>query len=227
VTAPPVVLLHGLAGSSERTWRETGWVDILADAGREVVPIDLPGHGPGDHPSDPAAYADFEEAVSDRLPDGPVDAVGFSLGARTLLVLAAAHPERFRRLVVAGVGAALFSPDGSSESLAARLEQGDADDPLVNHFRQLALSTEQPLEVLLAVLRRPAGPPVDAESLGRITAPTLVVLGDRDFSGPAEPLARALGGSEVVILSGVDHFATPRSFEFIDAAIRHLDDEDG
>ena len=54
--APPIVLLHGLATSSARTWGETGWLDLLADAGRETVPIDLPGHGVAPKPHDPEAF---------------------------------------------------------------------------------------------------------------------------------------------------------------------------
>ena len=30
--APPVVLVHGLATSSARTWGDNGWLDLLADA---------------------------------------------------------------------------------------------------------------------------------------------------------------------------------------------------
>ena len=43
--APTVVLLHGFATSSERTWREPGWFDLLADAGRRARGVDLLGHG--------------------------------------------------------------------------------------------------------------------------------------------------------------------------------------
>ena len=109
----PVVLLHGFATSSARTWGENGWLDLLADAGRQTVPIDILGHGTAEKPHDPAAYADLEGYVAERLPDGPVDAVGFSMGARLLLGLAIAQPDRFRRIVTLGVGRNLFEPGGS------------------------------------------------------------------------------------------------------------------
>ena len=38
----PVILVHGLASSFEHGWRETGWVDLLRDGGREVIPLDRP-----------------------------------------------------------------------------------------------------------------------------------------------------------------------------------------
>ena len=58
VMTPPIVLLHGLATSSARTWGETGWLDLLADAGRAVTAIDLPGHGTAAKPHDTEAFAD-------------------------------------------------------------------------------------------------------------------------------------------------------------------------
>lgn len=229
MSARPVVLLHGLATNSTRTWGETGWVDLLSDAGRTVVAPDLLGHGSAAQPRDPAAYDEFEADVLRRLPDEPVDAVGFSLGARTLLVLAAAHPERFGRLVVAGVGVNLFRRDGSSAALADALSGSDdgGDDaephPMVHHFRQLAASSGQAIEALVALLRRPNPPQLDAEVLAAVTHPTLVVLGDRDFAGPADPLVEALPDPTLVTLRNVDHFATPKAMGFLDAAFRHLD----
>lgn len=113
---PPVLLLHGLATSANRTWRETGWIDLLQDEGRLVVAPDLPGHAVVDPPTDPDGYASFEADVWSHAPDEPFDAIGFSLGARTLLWLASEHPGRIRRLVVAGVGANLFRHDDTSDA---------------------------------------------------------------------------------------------------------------
>jgi hypothetical protein len=48
------------------------------------------------------------------------------------------------------------------------------------------------------------------------------VLGDRDFAGPADPLVGALTNATLVTLPGVDHFATPKDFGFIDAALDFL-----
>ena len=81
----------------------TGVSALLEDAGRTVIGVDLLGHGDAPKPHDPAAYADLTERLVDALPaEGAVDAVGFSLGARTLLELAtraagALRPDRARR----------------------------------------------------------------------------------------------------------------------------------
>ncbi|HEX8803177.1 MAG TPA: alpha/beta fold hydrolase, partial [Acidimicrobiales bacterium] len=88
--APAVLLLHGFATSAARTWGENGWIDLLHDVGRTVLAPDLLGHGTAPKPHDPEAYRDLAGPVLATLPDEPVDAVGFSLGARTLLQMAAA-----------------------------------------------------------------------------------------------------------------------------------------
>src|ERR1700690_1930773 len=114
----PVLLVHGFASSFARNWREPGWVDLLQDEGRQVIGVDLLGHGEAEKPHDPAAYAELEQYVVRALPaEGPVDAVGFSMGAGLLLRAAAANPARFRRLVVGGVGDSLFR-DGDTEASA-------------------------------------------------------------------------------------------------------------
>jgi pimeloyl-ACP methyl ester carboxylesterase len=217
----PVLLVHGFASSFERNWREPGWVDLLADEGREVVGVDLLGHGTADRPHDPAAYADLEGHLAAGLPDGRVDAVGFSLGARVLLGLAARAPERLGRIVVAGVGENLFRRH-DPEALARAVETGDAPPGgIAALFVQYAAGSGNDPAALAACLRRPEEPLTPAE-LGRITNPVLVVLGDRDFAGPADPLVEALPDARLQVLRNVEHFATPKDFGFIDATLRFL-----
>jgi pimeloyl-ACP methyl ester carboxylesterase len=221
----PVLLVHGFATSAARTWGENGWLDLLADAGREVIAPDLLGHGSADKPHDPSAYDDLEANVLATVvaatPDGVVDAIGFSLGARVILTLAASHPERFGRIVVAGVGANLFSTEGGSLVADAVAGRGDPANPVVQYFAGLAAHPESDREALAACITRPR-PALDAEILSRITNPVLVVLGDQDFAGPADPLVDALPDATFRPLRGVDHFATPKDFGFIDAALEFL-----
>jgi len=221
--APPIVLLHGLATSSARTWGETGWLDLLGDAGRKVVPIDLPGHGVAATPHEPEAFEDLEGLVLSQFPDEPVDAIGFSLGARILLTLASSHPERFNKLVVAGVGKNLFERDVErGKAIAAAIGgQLDPEDPEARHFHTLADAPDID-RISLVALMKTARPHLDTATLARATCPILVVLGDQDFAGPADPLMAALPDAKLVTLRGVDHFATPKSFDFIDAGLEFL-----
>jgi pimeloyl-ACP methyl ester carboxylesterase len=219
----PVVLIHGFAGSTERTWAPSGWLDLLADAGRTVVGIDLLGHGLAPKPHDPEAYQALESLARAELPDEPCDAIGFSLGAQVLLRLAAQEPERFCHLVLAGVGANLFERD-RSDQLAEVLEAGDpaAAPPTARYFLAQAAANDADPQALAAYLRRPGHGPMTPELLSRITVPTLVVLGDGDFAGPADPLVEALPDARLVTLPGIDHFATPKQFAFLDAALEFI-----
>lgn len=220
----PVLLVHGFASSFERNWREPGWVDLLADAGRTVLGGDLPGHGAAPKPHDPAAYADLAATVADVLPaDGAVDAIGFSLGAALVLEVAAARPERFGRLVVAGVGANLFRPF-DSEAVAAAIEAGEVrsgDPASTGAFIRFAQGAGNDPAALAACMRRP-GSSFDPAALASITLPVLVVLGERDFAGPADPLLAALPDARLESLAGADHFGTPKDFRFVDAALEFL-----
>jgi len=226
---PPVLLVHGFATSSARTWGETGWIDLLQDAGREVMAVDLLGHGEAPKPHDPAEYDALEQRVLDAMPDEAVDAVGFSLGARTILVLASQHPERFGRIVVAGVGANLFRRDESASILADAVADSSAgagtsgdESPVTQYFRGQAAEAGNDREALAACLRRPNPTALTDEGLARITNPVLVVIGDRDFAGPADPLLERLPNAQAVVLRNVDHFATPKDFGFIDAGLDFL-----
>lgn len=101
--AEPLVLLHGGSGS----W--THWirnVEALAAAGRRVVVPDLPGFGdsarpPGGQDADSVAAA-LADALPEVVGDAPADIVGFSFGGLCGGLMAAAHPERVRRLVLVG-----------------------------------------------------------------------------------------------------------------------------
>ena len=218
----PVLLVHGFASSFERNWRQPGWVDLLKDAGREVIGVDLLGHGGAARPHDPAAYASLEDDVEALLPEASaVDAIGFSLGARVLLTVAARGPDRFHRIVVGGVGANLFRADDADPMARAVEGSAEASDPMARAFARVAADGVNDPKALAACLRRPTRP-MSPEELGRVSCPVLVVLGSRDFAGPADPLMAALPDGRLVMLSGVDHLGTPMHMRFIDAALEFL-----
>jgi len=197
----------------------------LEDIGRRPVPLDLMGHGTAERPTDPSAYDRLEDDLYERLPAGLVDAIGFSLGARTLLILAAQHPERFHSLIVSGVGESLFREHRPEDSEAlARAFEGETspDDPRLGYFATLAEAPDQDPAALAALVRRTNRVTLTDQDLARITCPVLVVIGDRDDAGPADPLVERLPDARLVVLRNVDHFATPKDFGFIDAALGFL-----
>jgi pimeloyl-ACP methyl ester carboxylesterase len=63
---------------------------------------------------------------------------------------------------------------------------------------------------------------VTDEDLQRVKLPVLVVIGDKDFAGPADRLVAGLPDARHVVLRNTEHFATPRSFGLFDAALDFL-----
>jgi pimeloyl-ACP methyl ester carboxylesterase len=223
--ACPVLLVHGFASSAEHNWRQPGWLDLLADAGRPTVAVDLLGHGQAPRPTSPADYESVEARVAEDIAGyEQLDAVGFSAGAHVLLRLAAAEPGRFRRLALLGIGASVVTGDGGgAEPIIAALE--DEPDPENIHgmvFRRLADGLGNDRAALVAFLRRPHRP-LTANDLARISCPVLVVLGDKDPAGPGEPLVAALPDAQLVTLRGADHFGTPADVRCMQAVLGFLD----
>jgi pimeloyl-ACP methyl ester carboxylesterase len=137
--APPVLLVHGFASSAEHNWRHPGWLDLLADCGRETIAIDLPGHGTAPKPADPASYHNVEAHVAAAVEGRePLDAIGFSAGAHVLLRLAADQPGTFRRLALLGIGRGVPEPADPEPIVAALTSEPDPENVTGMVFRRLA-----------------------------------------------------------------------------------------
>src|SRR3954454_2136721 len=216
----PVRLVHGFASSYEHGWARYGWADLLADAGREVIGVDLLGHGTSAKPHDAAAYADLGDPVARARAGYPVvDAIGFSLGAMVLLRLAARAPGSFGRLVVMGVGDRIMrprAPGGLADVLSGRVQ---TEEPRLLVLQRLATAHGNDPLALAACAGRPTDP-LTADLLAAVDVPTLVTLGDRAFNSPAGELAAALPRAELVTISVLDHFAAPGHSLAMERALR-------
>jgi pimeloyl-ACP methyl ester carboxylesterase len=223
--ACPVLLVHGFASSAEHNWRQPGWLDLLAEAGRETIAVDLLGHGRAPRPTSPADYESVEARVAaDIAGHELLDAVGFSAGAHVLLRLAAAEPQRFRRLGLLGIGASVVTGDGGGAGPIIAALEGDPDPEDIHGvvFRRLADGLGNDRAALVAFLRRPQRP-LTRDDLARISCPVLVVVGDKDPAGPGEPLVAALPDARLVTLRGADHFSTPADVRCMQAVLGFLD----
>jgi pimeloyl-ACP methyl ester carboxylesterase len=229
VADTPVVLLHGLGSSSDHGWRAPGWIDLLAEAGRDVLAIDLPGHGQAGHGQaghGQAGAAGDQDAAADVAGQfaglGPVDAVGFSAGAHLLIECAVRGLVPLRRLALLGVGPALVRPQpGAAAALADALLSGDESDPQARMLRGMARRAGNDLASVTAFLRRPHRP-ITAADLAAITCPVLVVTGERDPAGSAGELAAMLPDAVGRTVPGADHYSVQGDVRAMDAVLRFL-----
>lgn len=108
---PPVVLLHGLAGSATE-------MTALAP-GRAWLALDQRGHGHSTRrPADLSRQAYVDDVLS--LITEPVDLVGQSMGGHTAMLVAAARPDLVRRLVLIESGVGGGGPATSTIEFFAR-----------------------------------------------------------------------------------------------------------
>jgi pimeloyl-ACP methyl ester carboxylesterase len=177
----PVVLLHGAFGGASTFFAQT---PALVAAGYRVYAPERRGHmrtPDVDGPLSYAVMADDTVAYLDQELGGPAHLVGWSDGAVVALLVAQRRPDLVRRIVLIGqyynssgkvpgstIEADLASPEalGFLRDEYARVSPDGPDHFPVVHAKTLQMIRTEP-EVDLATLRG-------------VTAPTLVLQGDRD-----------------------------------------------
>ncbi|MEI9994873.1 MAG: alpha/beta hydrolase [Rhizomicrobium sp.] len=218
-----VFLVHGFGSSRAQNWHDTGWYDTLAKAGYRVVAMDARGHGESDKPHASegyghAAMAKDVLAVMDAADIAAAHVMGYSMGGFIAIQLAAQHPGRLRKLVVAGVGESyLDASDRRRDRVADPLvraaivaalrapDPATIENPTARTFRAFA---DQPGKDRLALAACMAAPAANlpAEALARIALPVLVVCGEKDdLTGRPEGLAAAFAHGRAVTVPGRDH----------------------
>ncbi|HVW42436.1 MAG TPA: alpha/beta fold hydrolase [Amycolatopsis sp.] len=221
----PVLLIHGMGSSFEHNWVVPGWADLLRESGREVVGVELPGHGAEGRTADPARVA--AEVLLDAASDGaPVDAVGFSAGGYALAVAASRKPEAFHAVALLGIADRGLRENRTSTAPMHELADGllAEDEPaqgMPRMIRRLIESAGNDPAAVAAFIRSEQ-PYAGIDDLAKITARCLVVEGGADLAGPAERIAAAIPRSSRIVLKGVDHFAIPGDFGCLDAVLEFL-----
>lgn len=117
---PPLVLLHGLLGSS-RNWQTAG-ADLATDY--HVHALDLRNHGRSPH----APTMTYEEMSADLLrwldaqSLATITLVGHSMGGKVAMLTACRHPGRIERLIVVDIAPRDYFWPGHRASFAAMHE---------------------------------------------------------------------------------------------------------
>ena len=218
------------------------------------IAFDFRGHGASDVPEtgyDMDSLTSDAAALIDELGCGPVHFVGHSMGAFVGLRLAARHPELVRSLV-------LIAPSADRQPMLDvakyRLLQVMARrigirplagsltktlfgktfrrDPRRNaeheewRRRLGAMSLPGAMRAVDGILTRAA----IRDELGRITAPTLVVMGEEDVAAPrhlAQRVASGIAGARWVDIPAAGHVSPVEQPDAVSDAIRAFVADEG
>lgn len=235
---PAVVLVHGLGGRAE-DWRDLA--PFIAKAGFRVYLPDLLGYGRSEKPRN-FSYAVRDEAAvvvefMDALGLKQVDLGGWSMGGAIAQHVAAAHPERVRRLMLfdsAGLwvlpawNLELFTPLSSAE-----LNQLDdllmPDPPKVPGFVArdiLRVLNDRAWIIHRALESMLTGQDATDKLVPLLKMPVLLLWGREDKIVPlsqGETMHAMLPQSELDVLPGCGHLApgqcaaqmAPRVIDFL------------
>ena len=186
----PLILLHGFTGAGSG-WRYVFDLDALAKSYRLIIP-DLRGHGGSTNPSREFTHRQSAEdifALLDQLKIDKFKAIGLSGGGNTFLHMAVRHPSRIEAMVL--ISATTHFPDQARAIMSHFSFEGLSAEEL----EQMQQRHQHGDDQIRALFRNGNGFKdsyddlnISAADLGKITASTLIVYGDRD---PLYPLSIA------------------------------------
>lgn len=205
----PLLMLHGGFCTND-TWGAQR--SDLAARFRLYLP-ERRGHGHTPDVEGPLSYQDMADdtvAFIDTVIGAPAHLVGWSDGGIVALLVALARPELVRKVVVIGAN---FRPAGECWADPAMLERMTPDSSDMEFFRELyePVAPEGPAHWPV-VARKVVDmwrtePTLTTEDLARISAPTLVMVGDDDMMTLEHTIAlyRAIPRSELAVVPGTSH----------------------
>lgn len=195
----PLLLLHGGLGS-------TGMFAPVLPAlakGRQVIAVDLQGHGRtalGDRPINLVDIGNDLAAVVKQLGYDTVDVLGYSFGGGAALRLAVQHPGVVRRLVIAS---APYARDGfyaemlpQQAAVGAAMADAMKETPMYKSYVAIA-PRPQDFPRLLDRMGELMRTPYDwAEDVKKLKGPVMLVYGDADMIRPEHIVSfyQLLGG---------------------------------
>ena len=232
---PPLVLLHGFTGSA-MSW---GPLAELLAARFTLLAVDIVGHGASAKPADLDPYA-IDRAARDVVAAVAAFGVrrgawlGYSMGGRLALYVAATIPGAVERLVLIGASPGLAGAGeretrrAADEALAERIERGGVP-PFVDEWEALPLFATQTRlpEGMRRAIRRgrlandPRGlanslrgmgagaQPALHDQLSDITQNSLLLVGAHDakFAAIADDMAAAMPSARALRVPNAGHAA--------------------
>ncbi|WP_213454346.1 alpha/beta fold hydrolase [Rhizomonospora bruguierae] len=238
----PVVLLHPLALAGQ-VW--DGLAERLADR-YDVITPDARGHGASEWDGAPFSIDDMADdvvALLDGLGFERAHVVGMSMGGSVAISLAARHPGRVDRLLLADTtawygeqAAATWNERADRVLATTRADQipFQVDRWFTDAFRRTHPErVREAVAVFLATNSaahaqacRAMGAMDNREVLPRIAAPTLAVAGEEDYATPpsmGEYAAEHVADGRALTLAGLRHLSLIERPELDGLVAAHLE----
>lgn len=184
----PLLLLHGGLGSIDML---EPVLPVLAES-RQVIGVDLHGHGRTELGDRPISYVDMGDDIAALLAAlgySQVDVMGYSMGGGVALRVAVQNPDLVRRLVV--VSAGFSHPDGTypeilqqQEMIGAEMAETMKGTPMYESYMELAPNPED-FPSLLDRIGETMDRSFDwSEDVKALAMPVMLIYGDSDMLLP-------------------------------------------
>jgi pimeloyl-ACP methyl ester carboxylesterase len=205
----PLLLLHGIGGCGQ------DWEPFIGELSRQyrVIVPDFRGHGWSTNPANRFTHrqaADDVRALLDELGVARVRAMGISSGGMTLLHFATRYPQRLDRIVL--ISATTHFPEQARAFMRRASPEAPLPAEVSGWFGRCAVRGETQRRALAGYFHAFSDDREDmnftSARLATISAPTLIIHGDRDEFFPVEipiQMYKAIPRSVLWILPGGDH----------------------
>jgi pimeloyl-ACP methyl ester carboxylesterase len=219
----PLVLLHGGMLTIELNF--AALIPTLAER-HHLIGVEMQGHGRTadiDRPITPAGSARDVVGLLDELGIDRAHVFGHSMGGAVTLELGVNYPGRVRSLVAASV---TVRPDGLHEDLTDPAKQATSTRmptqqdfaELKQAYQRLSPHPEHFTDFLTMLSQSDADTRGwSDEQLAGITAPVLLILGDRDFTTIEHGalMQHLIPGSQLAVLPDTSHMQVTRRADLL------------
>lgn len=199
----PLILLHGNGENSSYFKHQ---IDYFSDKYR-VIAIDTRGHGKSLRGTKPFTIEQFSYDLYNFMTELEIRnaiILGFSDGANIAMTFAINYPSKIKALILNGGN---LNPRGVKRTTQIPIEVGYK---IAKHYALKSIKAKKNAELLSLMVNEPN---IKPNELSKITAPTLVICGNRDMikESHTKEIAKNIPNAKLSIIAG-DHFIARKRY---------------